>query len=393
MPASTPITGLMLGAVTNYNDINPNNQGHGDTFYNCKSDDGSVYMTSDDNYGFTISGQPAGISTPMSLMKVLSESPLTIQTVNGLTGYGANQVYPGPDFLSSKNTGLFCMNGYLFMAIGRQGFGKGTSDSPKIDAGGAFPQRSGQIIWSPDHGATWNNFQNLNRFNPNGAKTNPPAALMFGTTPTLFASAEFVHYCADDGTLGYLAPCNQHDNGDAYVYLISNEGTWNGGGQQGGGNAFYIARVARAHLQDLDATKYQWFTGGDGSLDVNWSSRQASATAIISNYGKLGEPNVQYVPALNRYLLLTFYYPTGVAGSGTNNLKNSVWLGYESQHPWGPWTLIHTSAYSGAYNPVILNDTIYTGTTPTVVWTGDFANFANYVMRYATLTINHERTP
>ncbi len=384
--ASTPITGLTIGPMQYYNNLNPKNQGTGDTFYNCKSNDSTTYITSDDNRGFMVSGQPANVATPMSLMKFLSEDPFVIQTVNPMKGYGTFLVYTAPDYLSSKNTGLFCMGGYLYMAIGRQGGQPGSKGTPTIDAGGAFPQRAGQIIWSADHGRSWNNFQNPRKFFPGGAETNPPASLMFGTTPTLFASAEFVHYCADDGTLGYTLACNQHDNGDAYVYLIANEGTWNGGGTRGGGNAFYIARVARAKLQDLNAAEYQWYTKGDGSLDSSWSNTQANATAIITNYGKLGEPNIQYFPALNRYLLLTFYYPQGVVGD-SKNLTNSVWLGYEAPHPWGPWTLIHTSTWPGAYNPVVLNDTAYTGTTPTIMWTGDFANPANYTMRFATITL------
>jgi hypothetical protein len=64
------------------------------------------------------------------------------------------------------------------------------------------------------------------------------------------ASATFVMYCADDGTLGYLASCNRHDNADAYVYLMANDGYWDGG------NALYLSRVPRAKMKSLNASDY-----------------------------------------------------------------------------------------------------------------------------------------
>lgn len=387
VPASTPITGLSLGSVTGYNSINASNQGAGDTFYNCKSNDGYTYMTSDDNSGFTISGSPAfNGGGQQSLMRVLSESPLTIQTIQAFTAYGdeAQPTYLA-DGLSSKNTGLFCMGGYLFLAIGRQ-------NQSATQTGGGLQQSYGNVIYSADHGASFNNPQSVGDFRTVGNPTNPLSFSMFGSSPTDMATAEFVHYCADDGTLGYFVACNQHDQGDAYVYLIANEGTWTGGGSAGGGNALYLARVPRAKLRNLSGADYQWYTSGDGTQDSSWSA-QTNAAPIISNAGKLGEPNVQFIPALNRYLLLTYYYPSGVVTNNGGNRLDSVWLGYESPHPWGPWTQIFSQEFSGthggAYNPVILNDTAYTGTAPTVVWTGNFVNVSDYQLYFATLTIAH----
>jgi hypothetical protein len=214
---------------------------------------------------------------------------------------------------------------------------------------------------------------------------------MFASSPTAFGAATFVMYGADDGTLGYTAAINRHDNANAYIYLIANEGAWNGGGpSNGGGNAYYLARVPRAKISRLQPDDYQYYVGGDGSLDTGWTSTQANAQPILSNYGELGTANVQYVPALNRYLLFTFFYPHGAGNPGTT--FDTTWLIYEAAHPWGPWSLVNTTHWptQGYYNPVILNDTIEHGLTPTLLFTGDFfdGGSASYQMYLSTMTIN-----
>lgn len=377
---STPITGLSVGPISTYNSINANNQMNADTFYNCKSNDGITYLTTDDTQGWQQSGYPARHGSAISLVKFTSESPLAGITVNPFSAYGPDSIATGDDSRSQKNSGLFCMAGNIYMTIGRQlnqatgGMGTNT----------AYTQTAGQMIWSSDKGETWNNFQNPLAFNSGGSPTTPASASMFGLTPTNMASATFVMYCADDGTLGYLAPCNRRDNADAYVYLMANDGYWDSG------NALYLARVPRAKMRSLNPSDYQYYTGGDGSLDQSWTAAQANASPVISNTGKLGEPNVQFIPALNRYLLLTFSYPQGLAPTNRHS-EHTLWLAYESPHPWGPWTLVRSADWptQGYYNPVVLNDTGYQGTTPTVMFTGDFFGANTYQMYLGTLTILH----
>jgi hypothetical protein len=377
---TTPITGLSLGPISTYNSINPNNQMNGDTFYNCKSNDGMTYLTTDDTQGWQQSGSPANHGSPLSLVKFTSENPLAGITQNPFSSYGRDSIGTGDDSRSEKDSGLFCMGGNLYMTVGRQlnqatgGMGTNT----------AYTQTAGQMIWSSDKGRTWNNFQNPLSFNAGGSPTSPASASMFGLAPTNMASATFVMYCADDGTLGYLAACNRRDNADAYVYLMANDGYWDSG------NALYLARIPRAKIKSLDASDYQYYTSGDGSLDGSWTAVQANASPVISNTGKLGEPNVQFIPALNRYLLLTFSYPQGLAPANRHS-EHTLWLAYESPHPWGPWTLVSSAnwATQGYYNPVILNDSVYSGTTPTVMFTADFFGQNMYQMYLSTLTILH----
>ena len=88
---STPITGLSLGPISTYNSINPNNQMTADTFYNCKSNDGITYLTTDDTQGWQQSGYPAHHGSPLSLVKFTSESPLAGITVNPFSAYRSEE--------------------------------------------------------------------------------------------------------------------------------------------------------------------------------------------------------------------------------------------------------------------------------------------------------------
>src|SRR5262249_18374223 len=155
------------------------------TFFNCRSNDGVTYLTTDDTQGWQQNGFPANHGSPLSLVKFTSENPLAGITVNTFSAYGKDSVGTGDDSRSEKNSGLFCMGGNIFMTVGRQlnqatgGMGTNT----------AYTQTAGQMIWSPDKGATWNNFQNPLSFNAAGSPTSPPSASMFGLTPTNMASA------------------------------------------------------------------------------------------------------------------------------------------------------------------------------------------------------------
>jgi hypothetical protein len=382
LAASTPITGLSLGPIIGYDFVKwPNIYMEGDTYYNCKSNDGITYLTTDDTRGWQENGLPQQQSSALSLVKLTAEAPLAGLTINPLSAYGPAGTAMGDDLRSQKDSGLFCMGGNLFMTIGRQ-LNQGTGG---MGSNAAYVQNAGQVIWSADKGNSWNNFQNTQDFNRRGSPTSPESSTMFPSVPGEMGSATFVMYCGDDGTLGYLDPCNRTDNADAYVYLMANDGFWDSG------NVLYLARVPRAKMSRLQPSDYEFYTGGDGSLDVNWTTVQSGAQPVIANNGKLGEPNVQYLPALNRYLLLTFSYPQGLA-AGAAHSEHTLWLAYEAPHPWGPWTLINTTDWptQGYYNPVILNDTASSGTSPLVMFTGDFFGTGTFQMYYGTLSVLHQ---
>jgi hypothetical protein len=88
--------------------------------------------------------------------------------------------------------------------------------------------------------------------------------------------------------------------------------------------------------------------------------------------------------------MLTYYAPNGLS----TDKATVTWQGWTAAHPWGPWTVIYTQNWTsgttppGAYNPVIKNDTVWSGLTPTIMFTGNFSVTADYKMYLATLTIN-----
>ena len=376
--ASTTIRGLTFGPAAGYDFINSKNQMSGDTFYNCRSDDGVTYLTTDDTQGWQQSNYPRQHGSAISLVKFTAERPLAGITVNTLTAYGPDSIGTGDDKRSQKSSGLFCMAGDIYMVIGRQA----NQATGGMGSARAYTQTGGQVIASRDKGMSWNNFQSSTSFAQDGNPTTPPSATMFGTTPTSMGSATFVLYCGDDGTLGYWDRCNRRDNAAAYVYLLANEGYWDSG------SAFFLARVPRARLKALKGSDYQFYLGGNGALDSSWTSIQARATPVISNKRKLGEPSVQFIPSLNRYLLLTFSYPEGLAIANRHS-EHTLWCAYEAPHPWGPWTLINSTEWPklGYYNPIILNDTAYSGISPTIMFTGDFFGVGTFQMYTSTMTI------
>lgn len=396
---STPITGVSLGTISNSDKC-------GDTFYNAESNDGTTYVAVDDTTcGLGANGS---VNSAMMLAKFTDISSLAGVNVNGLSGYGEQSGGPPGSGLSSKISGVFAMAGDLFLAVGYQNQGD-TS---------VLPQYYGQITESADHGATWINMQGTHR--PAGSFTRPYTVSMWpGSTPSNFASPNFVMYGADDGTLGYTVAANRVQNANAYVYVFSTAQISNGVSCWTNCDSFYLARVPRAKLANLSPEDWQFYIGGDGTKDEAWTGVQgakranpspgdwqfygegdgtkveeearspskSNAAPIFTNPGELSYASFEYIPVLNRYLLLAFYFPQTY---GTNG-NNVVWLAYDSPAPWGPFTLVSSipNATYGYYNPVLLQADIlaapFTGTTARVL----FGGYQRYDLNWATITISH----
>lgn len=346
-PNSTPITGLSIGGFTPYNANGQ--QVDGDTFYNCISNDGTAYLTLDDSNGFGLA-LPGGSN--QMLGKLISEAPVFGADVNFLSSYGSAGGHAGSDNLGAKASGLYCQGGNIYMITERVGSYAGN---------GAVQHLSAQIIKSPDHGQSWSNFQNPNTYSVNGSMTYPADATMFGSH-TLFGASAFVMYGADDGSTGYRV-----DNADAYTYIMGNDGYWNNG------NALYLARIPKAKLPNLNPSDITYYVGGDGNSEAAWTTSITGIQPILSADGHLSEPAIQYVPALNRYLLFEWYYPNNIQSSAANS-ANSQWITYEAPHPWGPWNLIDSRNWptQGYYNPVPLQRSALNGTMLTLMSTANF---------------------
>jgi hypothetical protein len=218
----------------------------------------------------------------------------------------------------------------------------------------------GQLIKSTDHGATWTPL--------------PPGQALPFTSPMFptaaFSAPEFIQFGGRD------YQNNVVHNADQYVYAISNDGSWNNGnymilGMLGNKDKRIIktnknaGRVPRGAIGNLNASDWQFYQGGDGSVSSNWGAL-SSASKIISGIKQCGIAGAQYLPFCKRYVILQWYYPS-IPKNGTDNVQDSIWEVYESPTPWGPWTMVQTYEWNtepglGLYNPNIMPKSISKGT-------------------------------
>lgn len=345
-PTTTPVIGVTVGSASQP----VVNQVHGDFFGNCVSNDGKAYVSTDDMHGWG----GVSLSANMSLNVFITESPLTGANLNGLSNFGGFNT-PLSDGKTSKVMAPYCDGGNIYLLYTR------------LDAGGSpFSLTQGSILKSTDHGVSWSNGQAPNTYNVNGAVPSPLSYTMFANS-SLGASCTWVSYGADDGTLAYP------DNADAYVYLICNDGIYNGSQDH-----IYLIRIPHQSLPGLDATAIQYYTGAaDGSLDAAWSSSAGSILAMTVPSlptQQLGVPTMQWMQSTGRYIFVDAYNKTaGISG-------DTVMLAWESPHPWGPFTKIGgPTEYtpSGFYSQIAFQRTAHSatcnGVAMTFLMSGDFS--------------------
>src|ERR1700744_477793 len=194
-PSQTAITGISFSTPTSVQTVG-SCTADADTRYNAVSNDGNDYYIVDDTQGDRCSGVPPVGDSNMTISKWNSLTPPAGQTTNFLTGMGLAGAASTFDHFSAKAGSLFGMQGMLFLwASGQQNQCCGLPSSST-----AYPETGGNLMMSPDHGATWNNFQKIGFFSPNGV---PKTAAMLpsgGHTGTM-GSCHFVRDGPDDGTL------------------------------------------------------------------------------------------------------------------------------------------------------------------------------------------------
>ena len=88
--------------------------------------------------------------------------------------------------------------------------------------------------------------------------------------------------------------------------------------------------------------------------DAAWTTDPARAKRVLDAPGKLGMTGAVFVPALDRYLLIGWYYPSG-GGKMEGAAVRTVWDFYLSPKPWGPWSKIGSKEWrpQGYYSPQI----------------------------------------
>ncbi len=173
---------------------------------------------------------------------------------------------------------------------------------------GAWVFHHTSIIKSLDGGKSWvNHLGQTNVMPPDDANR-----CMFPSES--WGEVNFVKYGR-----GGAAPAV--DNARAYVYLCSAWGDCR------------LARIGRTDLPKLDRTKFQFFMGGDGLLDLSWTNDITRSAPIPTP--STSPTAMAYNEALGRYVMTSFS-----SDSWQQPPIESTLRVMEAPHPWGPWTLI-----------------------------------------------------
>lgn len=319
----TVVTGGSIGPRTHYSNT------WGDVWDATWSDDGDVYTTSDDSTGWA--GSSLSCNSNFLITRITGSDPTNLsgQNVNCMSEFGNQGTQPNPDHSTWKASSITSIGGVLYVAFARQFYG-----DPQTSYNATF-------LKSADHGATWQAVPGCTDTLRNCSYNQP---VFPASTYNRFGSPFFIEY-GQNGTA-------TADGADAYVYALSNHlisqnmGSWNDSDE------IFLGRVLRSQMGDLLGSEWQFYKGGDGRVDSNWTSNIAQANPVITQSRHFGMASVTYDPGLKRYLMPQWYFPTG---SGCD--FNSVVQLYESPAPWGPWTPFEEfqSYPYGYYNPDIVS--------------------------------------
>jgi len=273
----------------------------GDSWDPTWSQDDALYSAVNDGAGFGTLKRNIGFN------RISGSDPRTLtgQLQNIMDEYGEMNAPSAIDGRNWKSGGSISIDGTLYLSIGMDRY-------VDADFGGRQTRVNSSIIKSSDHGLKWSRPMEENRDRP-----------MF---PGMrFATPFFIHFGKE-----YAAATV--DKADRYVYATSNNGFWDNG------DNYILGRVSRSKLSALNAADWSFYQGGDGMQDSSWTLEMNNAALIINAPGQCGEAGVTYLPALNRYVLISWYYPNGNGHSGTIDATEFAF--YESPKPWGPWTRI-----------------------------------------------------
>ncbi len=291
---------------------------HGDSWNPTWADDGDLYTIADDTEGFL--DHP--ISSNLAIYKITGDRPreIKVELVNTMPQFGKCTELNPVDNCCWKASSLSCIDGILYLAVSRNRYARIPETFDIQQSWDAT------ILSSRDHGKTWSATPDLNH------------AMFPGHA---FSNPAFVQY----GKNGAAGP----DGSDVYIYATSNDGTWNNG------NSMILGRVRRDRIAALQPADWEFVHDFNAAHQPLWGPRPETAIYTFRAPGRTGMAGIQHVPALGRYILPQWHYPTLNESPQTINWSFSRFELYESAVPWGPWTLFHSQDYRplGLYNPSI----------------------------------------
>jgi hypothetical protein len=237
------------------------------------ADDDHLYTAWGDGGGFGGTGSDGRVALGFARIE---GGPVGYTGVN--VNGGKNPLFPASFPSIGKSSGITSVDGTLYAWLNTQ-----DSSTP-----------SHKLIWSTNHGATWN--QSPWSFDSN-----------------VFAPSGFVQFGRD-----YTGAR------DGYVYFYG--GRWGQATKN-----IYLVRVLRSQI--TDNTRYEYFTGlsaGSPTWSTNQAARQpvyTDANSVEFNDGK--KIQAVYNPGIGRYIITTWH--KGPGGLGV----------FEGPEPWGPWSTIY----------------------------------------------------
>ncbi len=190
---------------------------------------------------------------------------------------------------SWKANGMVCVDGVLYLSVSQHRHWRADCIQKTYDA---------SIVKSEDYGKTW---------------TAEPAVGDAMFADNFFSTPWFVKYGKD-----------HNDSPDDYVYAVSHDGAWNNG------SFLMIGRIHKSKIADLNPDNWQIFAGPDkDSGELRWNNHLVKVTKkpkpgddigdipdalstpvpIFEDRYHVGMTGIQYVPALDRYILGQWFFP------------------------------------------------------------------------------------
>jgi len=235
-----------------------------------------------------------------------------------------NSLGLGPDLANWKTMNSYSVDGVLYMFVTRCLYPWVSGD---LEGRHVFENSS--VIKSTDGGKTWTRSGQANYGEP-----------MF--PGKRFGAPYFVWYGKDGKS--------SVDNGDNYVYAVSNNGYFENG------DNYVLGRVSRRKLPDLNPVDWSFYKGGDGMKDSNWTANIDVTSPILVAPKKSSITGMTYIAGLQRYVMALWHYPSH---SFFKAMKvgdfSTVIEFFEAPEPWGPWTRIKSfdTGNLGWYAPII----------------------------------------
>ena len=273
---------------------------NGDTWDPFWADDGALYSFNCDGRGFGVKGQNLAFNgfTGDDL------SGLVGRQVNPMSEYGPSD-QRGPDHATWKACGQECIDGVFYAFVARNIYGHESHDPLMRQT--AFDS---SLIKSEDHGKTW----------PRTAQENYAHPMWPGER---FGAPFFVHYGQNGGQA-------QVDGAEEFVYAVATNGFWNDG------DFLVLGRVRRSRIARLDPSDWEYYRSGKGMDAASWSGNVYEASPILARPAKCGQTPITWVPALDRYLLISWYNPEPLPKwYQPTEMRYDFYMG---EHPWGAWS-------------------------------------------------------